>query len=31
MGNIMGSYQQTLILELTDHHGKKTGKIIVRA
>ena len=31
MGNIMGSYQQTVILELTDHHGKKTGKIIIRA
>ena len=31
MGNIMGAHQQTLILNLTDPHGKETGKIIVRA
>ena len=31
MGNIMGSYQQTVILEIKDHQGKATGKVIVRA
>lgn len=31
LGNIMGSHQQTLILEIKDNHGKATGKVIVRA
>lgn len=31
MGQIMGSHMQTLILDITNHQGKSTGKVIVRA
>lgn len=31
MGQIMGSHLQTLILDISDHHGKACGKVIVRA
>ena len=31
LGNIMGSHQQTMIIEIKDHHGKATGKVIIRA
>jgi len=27
----MGTTHQTLILDLEDDHGKKTGKIVIRA
>jgi hypothetical protein len=27
----MGATHQTLILDLADHHGKKSGKVVIRA
>lgn len=27
----MGATHQTLILDLEDNHGKKTGKVVIRA
>lgn len=31
LGNIMGATHQTLILDLADDNGKKTGKVVIRA
>lgn len=31
LGQVMGITHQTLILDLKDHYGKNTGKIIIRA
>ena len=31
LGNVMGATHQTLILDLADDNGKKTGKVVIRA
>lgn len=31
MGQIMGSHQQTLIIDLKTQHGKAAGKVVIRA
>ena len=31
LGNIMGSHNQSMILDIEDEKGKKTGKIVIRA